>query len=120
MFPAAGPAQVMDRDTIQGIAVKFETTPSEIARINKKPTLTFSIFPGDVSLNEIDMSVCIVHCSLYMLYIPHSLHPRSLVSVLCAGMEIVHTPCVMNDVKLHSASATWWVLEPISGCVIVL
>lgn len=41
--------QVMDRDTIQGIAVKFETTPSEIARINKKPTLTFSIFPGDVS-----------------------------------------------------------------------
>ena len=39
----------MDRDTIQGIAVKFETTPSEIARINKKPTLTFSIFPGDVS-----------------------------------------------------------------------
>ena len=41
--------QVMERDTIQGIAVKFETTPSEIARINKKPTLTFSIFPGDVS-----------------------------------------------------------------------
>ena len=41
--------QVMDRDSIQSIAVKFETTPSEIARINKKQTLTFSIFPGDVS-----------------------------------------------------------------------
>ena len=50
--------QVMDRDTIQGIAVKFETTPSEIARINKKPTLTFSIFPGDVSYCTIHIIAC--------------------------------------------------------------
>ena len=46
---ATATLQVMDRDSIQSIAVKFETTPSEIARINKKQTLTFSIFPGDVS-----------------------------------------------------------------------
>ena len=92
MFPAAGPAQVMDRDTIQGIAVKFETTPSEIARINKKPTLTFSIFPGDVSLKEIeDMSVCIVHCSLYMLYLILCTHvPLFLFCVLVWKLSILH------------------------------
>ena len=41
----------MDNDTLVSIALKFDTTVSEIARINKKPLMgTFPIYPGEVSL----------------------------------------------------------------------
>ncbi len=46
--------QVMDRDTLNSIAIKFETTPSEIARINRKHQgPSFVIFPGDVKTTPI-------------------------------------------------------------------
>lgn len=62
--------QVMDHDTIQGIAVKFETTPSEIARINKKHTLTFSIFPGDVSCYIWLSIITSILCAHFLFYVP--------------------------------------------------
>ena len=46
--------QVMERDSLNSIALKFDTTPSEIARLNKKPPgLSFSLFPGEVGLLHI-------------------------------------------------------------------
>lgn len=41
--------QVMECDTLNSIALKFDTTPSEIAHLNKKPPgLAFSLLPGEV------------------------------------------------------------------------
>ena len=41
--------QVMETDTLNSIAVKFETTPTELARLNKKPLgATSTIFTGEV------------------------------------------------------------------------
>ena len=41
----------MECDSLNSIALKFDTTPSEIARLNKKPPgLSFSLFPGEVRL----------------------------------------------------------------------
>ncbi|XP_064381825.1 oxidation resistance protein 1-like isoform X2 [Halichondria panicea] len=43
------PYMVMDRDTLNSIAIKFETTPGDIARINRKHQgPSWHIFPGDV------------------------------------------------------------------------
>ena len=42
--------QVMDNDSLSSIAVKFETTPAELARLNKKPLgVNSTIFTGEVS-----------------------------------------------------------------------
>lgn len=39
----------MECDTLNSIALKFDTTPSEIAHLNKKPPgLSFSLFAGEV------------------------------------------------------------------------
>jgi len=39
----------MECDTLNSIALKFDTTPSEIAHLNKKPPgLAFSLLPGEV------------------------------------------------------------------------
>ncbi len=44
------PLQVMECDTLNTIALKFETTPGKLAQINKKPLgSSFVLFPGDVS-----------------------------------------------------------------------
>ena len=41
--------KVMENDTLSSIAVKFETTPAELARLNKKPLgATSAIFSGEV------------------------------------------------------------------------
>ena len=39
----------MDSDTLNSISLKFDTTPGELARLNKRPLAGFSIFSGDVS-----------------------------------------------------------------------
>ena len=41
--------QVMDSDTLISIALKFDTTPAEIARVNKKPFFgNVPVYPGEV------------------------------------------------------------------------
>lgn len=43
------PYIVMECDSLNGIALKFDTTPSELALLNKKPPgLTFQLLPGEV------------------------------------------------------------------------
>ena len=42
----------MDGDTLNSISLKFDTTPAELARFNKKTVAGFSIFPGDVREGE--------------------------------------------------------------------
>ena len=84
----------MDRDTIQGIAVKFETTPSEIARINKKPTLTFSIFPGDVSYYYKNIvSTCSIVCTQFSI-----LQSCTECSVyFCIVVSVSYDLCIADD-----------------------
>lgn len=44
-----GALQVMQHDTLNSIAVKFETTPAELARLNRKPLgATSTVFNGEV------------------------------------------------------------------------
>ena len=42
--------QVMDRDTLNSIALKFDTTPSEIAQLNRKHhgASSVALIPGEV------------------------------------------------------------------------
>ena len=48
--PSRGiPYVVMDNDTLNSISLKFDTTPAELARLNKRTLASYSIFPGDVS-----------------------------------------------------------------------
>ncbi len=43
----------MECDTLNTIALKFETTPSKLAQVNKKASgSSFVLFPGDVSWRE--------------------------------------------------------------------
>ena len=45
-----GLVQVMDRDTLNGIALKFDTTPGKIASLNKfSLSVSAPILPGQVS-----------------------------------------------------------------------
>lgn len=59
----------MENETLSSIAVKFETTPAELARLNKKPLgATSAIFTGEVmcdvsswkSLLTVGMRMCVV------------------------------------------------------------
>lgn len=44
----------MDHDTLNSIAVKFETTPAELARLNKKPLgPTSTVFTGEVKVDNV-------------------------------------------------------------------
>jgi hypothetical protein len=47
----------MELDTLNSIAVKFETTPAELARLNKKPLgPTSTVFTGEVSIENSSIS----------------------------------------------------------------
>ena len=49
LSPAHGiPYVVMDGDTLNSISLKFDTTPAQLARFNKRTLAGFSIFTGDV------------------------------------------------------------------------
>ena len=43
----------MENDTLVSIALKFDTTPGEIAHINNKLLAGFSIHPGQVLTNNL-------------------------------------------------------------------
>ena len=84
----------MDKDTLVTIALKFDTTPAEIARVNKKIG-TSLIHPGEVGrgLTEIFLFHYIhiyvrtyIHtCSYtYLLpFLPHSHYP----ALLCSSFQ---------------------------------
>ena len=38
----------MDGDTLNSISLKFDTTPAQLARFNKRTLAGFSMFTGDV------------------------------------------------------------------------
>ena len=49
--PAHGiPYVVMEGDSLNSIALKFDTTPAVLARLNKRSQAGFSLFPGNVSV----------------------------------------------------------------------
>ena len=43
-------AQVMEHDTLNGIALKFDTTPSQLAHLNRKQLGMVTLIPGEVGL----------------------------------------------------------------------
>lgn len=55
----------MDNDTLSSIAVKFETTPAELARLNKKPLgVNSTIFTGEVSVHSVVFFAWVGACAL--------------------------------------------------------
>ena len=59
--------QVMDKDTLNGIALKFDTTPGKIASLNKfSLSVSASILPGQVSGKFVAPKLC--ECSLVEVF----------------------------------------------------
>lgn len=68
----------MDSDTLNSIAIKFETTPTDLARLNKKPLANFTIFSGDVS----EQWCQLIWLTCAKLVIMHWHAPNSLIKSL--------------------------------------
>ena len=79
----------MECDTLNSIALRFDTIPGELAHINKKPSLSSFLFPGMVCLC-VSMSMVMYVCVSVSVCVS-----MSMVIYVCVPKHITSTECLL-------------------------